>query len=127
MFKKNFIRLCTLKDESPTSVCKKIGITAAAFSQWNDNTIPRKITQQKIADYFGITVEELLSEDDTAISFNVNNGIIGNENKNNVVSVSIDSSSNIGEFEKEILHVCKKLDTKKKHALLTKAYELLNE
>ena len=64
MFKRNFIKLCSLKGESPSSVCKKVGITAAAFSQWDDKTIPRKITQQKIADYFGITIEELLSDEE---------------------------------------------------------------
>lgn len=59
MFKTNFIKLCTLKGESPSYVCSQIGITAAAFSQWTDETKPRKVTQQRIADYFGITVDEL--------------------------------------------------------------------
>lgn len=60
MFKKNFERYCTLKGESPSSVAQKIGISASAYSQWTDKTIPRKITQQKAADYFGITVDELM-------------------------------------------------------------------
>ena len=63
MFKKNFIRHCALRNESPSSVCKKIGISPAAFSQWSDDTIPRKITQQNAADYFGVTVDDLLAEE----------------------------------------------------------------
>lgn len=62
MFKTNFLRLCADKGESPSFVCKKIGISPAAFSQWTDETIPRKNTQIKIADYFNITVDELLAE-----------------------------------------------------------------
>ncbi len=62
MFKTNFIKLCSQKGESPSFVCSQIGISAAAFSQWTDDTIPRKVTQQRIADYFGITVGELMSE-----------------------------------------------------------------
>lgn len=63
MFKKNFIKLCASIGESPSSVCKKIGISPAAFSQWSDDTIPRKVTQQKIADYFGVDFEDLITED----------------------------------------------------------------
>lgn len=123
MFKKNFIRLCSDIGESPSFVCQQIGISSAAFSQWNDKTIPRKVTQQRIADYFGITVEELL-EDDPVPSVRVNNGIIGNRNTNNVVSVG-SKSNDFGEIESEILNICKKLDMKRKNALLTRAYELL--
>ena len=66
MFKRNFIKLCSEKGVSPSYVCSQIGISAAAFSQWDDNTIPRKVTQQRIADYFGITVDELLGNDEKA-------------------------------------------------------------
>ena len=62
MFKNNFIKLCAERGESPSSVCKKIGISSAAFSQWSDDTIPRKVTQLKAADYFGVTVDALLSD-----------------------------------------------------------------
>lgn len=124
MFKKNFIRLCSSVGESPSAVCKKIGITSAAFSQWDDKTIPRKVTQQRIADYFGITVEELLA-DEPAASVHVNNGIIGNQNTHNVVSVG--GAADLGEIEQEIVNICKKLDVKRKNALLTRAYELLDE
>lgn len=64
MFKKIFIKLCAERGESPSSVCKKIGISSAAFSQWTDETIPRKVTQQRAADYFGVTPEYLLGIDD---------------------------------------------------------------
>lgn len=64
MFKKNFISLCAERGESPSFVCKKIGISAAAFSQWDDNTVPRKVTQKKAADYFGVSVDYLLGKEE---------------------------------------------------------------
>ncbi len=64
MFKEKFIRLCNEKKESPSSVCYKVGITPATYSKWTDESIPRKATLMRIADYFGITVDELLSEDE---------------------------------------------------------------
>ena len=64
MFKQKFIKLCSQKGESPSFVCSKIGISPAAFSQWTDETIPRKVTQQRIADYFGVSVDYLLGNTD---------------------------------------------------------------
>lgn len=60
MFKENFVRLCNQHGESPTVVCKKIGITSSAFSKWTDESIPRQATLMRIADYFGVSVSYLL-------------------------------------------------------------------
>lgn len=62
MFKKIFIDLCNSKKESPTAVCMKLGLSNAAFSSWTDNTVPRKATLQRIADYFGVSVDYLLGK-----------------------------------------------------------------
>ena len=63
MFKNNFVKLCNFVGEPPTVVCEKIGITRSAFSNWKDDSVPRRATLQKFADYFGITIDELLSDD----------------------------------------------------------------
>ena len=62
MFKKNFIKFCNVHNVAPTVVCQKLGLSNAAFSKWTDESVPRKATLMKIADYFGITVEQLLAE-----------------------------------------------------------------
>ena len=66
MFKERFIELCTQKNVSPSYVCLKVGISPAAFSQWTDKTVPRKVTQKKIADFFGVTVDYLLEKKENA-------------------------------------------------------------
>lgn len=63
-FKENFIRLCNNSGKSPSSVCHAVGISAAAFAQWTEKTIPRQATLIKIADYFGVTPESLVSENE---------------------------------------------------------------
>ena len=63
MFKKNFIKICNLKGTLPTVVCKAIGLSPSAFSQWSETTVPRESTLYKIADYLGVTVEQLLADD----------------------------------------------------------------
>lgn len=62
MFKKNFIKLCNTRNVAPTVVCQEVGLSNAAYSCWTDESVPRKATLMKIADYFGITVEQLLAE-----------------------------------------------------------------
>ena len=68
MFKQNFIKFCNKKGESPSFVCRRVGIAPATFSCWNENSIPRQATLQRIADYFGVAPEDLLR--DPAISEN---------------------------------------------------------
>lgn len=63
MFKENFIRLCNERGEYPSAVCKKVGITPAAFSQWTGDTVPRKTTLVKVADYFGVSTDYLLGKE----------------------------------------------------------------
>ena len=63
MFKKIFIDLCNSKGESPTAVCKALGLSAATFSCWTDDSVPRRATLQRMADYFGVTVDYLLGKE----------------------------------------------------------------
>ena len=60
MFKENFIRLCNERGEFPSVVCKQVGITPAAFSKWTDEIVPRRATLVRLADYFGVSVDDLL-------------------------------------------------------------------
>ena len=59
MFKEIFIRLCNEKGVAPTVVCKSVGLSDAAFSKWTDQSVPRRATLMRIADYFGTTVAYL--------------------------------------------------------------------
>lgn len=61
MFKENFVRLCAEKGVAPSVVCQQIGLSNAAFSAWDEKSIPRKTTLIKIADYFEVTVDYLLT------------------------------------------------------------------
>lgn len=64
MFKQNFIRLCNQKGESPSYVCRQVGITPATYSLWTDESVPRRATLQRIADYFQVSTTYLLGLSD---------------------------------------------------------------
>ena len=60
MFKQRFIRLCNERGVSPSAACSAIGLSNATFSCWTDESVPRKATLMRIADYFGVSVDYLL-------------------------------------------------------------------
>ena len=68
MFKQNFERICVEKGYSPTAVCIAVGISKSNYSNWNDDTMPRKTTLIKIAEYLGVSVEELTTGNKTTLS-----------------------------------------------------------
>ena len=64
MFKENFERLCNGIKKAPTTVCQEIGLSNAVYAKWNEKSVPRRATLIKIADYFGVTPESLLAENE---------------------------------------------------------------
>ena len=64
MFKKRFEELCIEKNVFPTIVCTAIGLSKSAYTKWTDESIPRRATLLKLANYFGVSVEYLKGEVD---------------------------------------------------------------
>lgn len=64
MFWNNFIKICNEKNTTPTGVVKKLEIASGNVTRWKNGSIPRDTTLKKIADYFNVTTEYLLSEDE---------------------------------------------------------------
>lgn len=60
MFWNNFVLLCNKNEVSPNYVAKKLGISSGTVTGWKQGSSPRDTALQKIAHYFGVTVEDLL-------------------------------------------------------------------
>lgn len=45
-------------------MCDEIGLSRTMYSKWDSASVPRKVTLIKIADYFGVTPETLLAENE---------------------------------------------------------------
>ena len=63
MFWDNFEYLCRSNNDTPNGVCKKLGFSNATATYWKQGRIPNTKTLEKIADYFKITVADLLSKE----------------------------------------------------------------
>lgn len=60
MFWDNFVRQCEKIEKSPSAVSEELDFNRSAVTAWKNGALPRVASRKKIADYFGITVEELM-------------------------------------------------------------------
>ena len=60
MFFDNFDRYCKKFGKTNSEVTKAIGLDPSSCTGWRNGSVPRNSTLKKLADYFGITVEELM-------------------------------------------------------------------
>ena len=63
MFWNNLVNLCNQHQTTPTSVVKSLGIAAGSVTKWKSGVLPRSTTLAKLANYFGVTVEDLLADE----------------------------------------------------------------
>lgn len=59
-FYQNYVRLCNQAGKKPTAVAEEAGIARATASRWSRGMVPNYANLLKIADYFGISVGELV-------------------------------------------------------------------
>ena len=76
MFWDNFISLCAKHNIKPNNVTKELGLSTAAATDWKKGRTPRDVTLQRIADYFGVTVNYLKGEPDNSTVENTSSSIL---------------------------------------------------
>lgn len=66
MFWDNFYSLCLIVGKAPNTVAKEIGISSGIVTKWKKGiSFPRESTLNALADYFGVTADELLRDGPT--------------------------------------------------------------
>ena len=62
MFWNNFVAACEKGGKSPSIVTEELGFNRSAVTAWKNGALPQVKNRKRIADYFGIPVEELMGE-----------------------------------------------------------------
>lgn len=62
-FYKNFVSLCNSVGKSPTAVILEIGLERSSGTRWKKGGLPSDATALRIADYFKVTVDELMKDE----------------------------------------------------------------
>lgn len=65
-FWENYVRLCAKEGRSPTAVGLAVGVNKSSVTGWSRGAMPRYATLVRVADHFGVTVKELLGEEEAA-------------------------------------------------------------
>ena len=64
MFWENYLRLCNQVGKSANAVAAEIGFkSSGTVTGWKEGKIPYERNLKKIADYFGVTVADLIGDD----------------------------------------------------------------
>lgn len=64
MFWENYLQLCNKVGKSANAVAAEIGFkSSGTVTGWKDGKIPYERNLKKIADYFGVTVADLIGDD----------------------------------------------------------------
>lgn len=118
------------KGITQSALADKIGVRQATISDWKrKKTTPSAETIGLIAEILGVSTDYLITgkEYSPSPSQTVNQGIFGDRNHNNTVTINGNAPLEVSEIEGELLKVCASLDIRRKNALLTYAYKLENE
>lgn len=66
MFYDNFVKACNSRNKAPSAVAIDIGISKATVTGWKNGSTPNDATLRKLADYFGISPEDLTGSTEPA-------------------------------------------------------------
>lgn len=65
IFFDNYVSLCAKIQKSPSAVAEAVGLSRTSPAGWKKGKQPSDVNAQKLADYFGVPVSELLEEQKT--------------------------------------------------------------
>lgn len=120
-FYENLQRLCKLNGISITTLTQELGLSSSNVSGWKSGAQPQSKTLKKIAEYFHVTVDQLINGE--AATIHDNHGIIGSTNA--PVTIINGSEHVLNDQETELLSIFQKLSVIDRARLMVYASELL--
>ena len=125
MFYTTFEELCKERNVAPSAVARKLGMSSSAPGRWKNGSSPDLDTAQKIADFFGVTIDFLVNNDRPGTITATDSSIVLHGNHvNSSVNKSAAEPAQLSEMEKELLRIFRSLDMRKKNAAMSYFYEI---
>lgn len=111
--------------QTQTALANAIGVRIATVTGWkNHGCDPQACYISAIAKFFNVTCDYICTGKESATAAIHQQGIFGDRNENNTVTINGDGAVKLTEFESELLRVYSALDARGKNALLSYAYDL---
>lgn len=128
MFYEQLMLLCKEKGITVTELVTRLGFSKSNVTYWKKGSVPKSDTLKKIADYFQVSTDYLLTgKDPSSISAsNIHNSAVvqGNNATTLIVKNGKTEERELSDHEVELLRIFHSLDMKGQVALLSYAYEL---
>lgn len=64
MFYDNFVKLCNAAGKTPSAIATEIGLSKSVVTRWKNGCGATDATIRKLADYFGVSTDQLLGTTD---------------------------------------------------------------
>lgn len=114
------------QNKKQTDLARAVGVRAATVTDWKQRrTSPSSDVLAAIGEFLGVSVDYLCTgKESAATAAAIKQGIFGDRNQNNTVTIHGNGTVEISEFDGELIKVCGRLDMRRKNALLTYAYDL---
>ena len=142
-FYSNFVHLCNQIGKTPSRVAEELGISKSAVSRWKSGGGVTDSLALKLADYFGVTIEQLLQQNQSNQSISASNnsvvlsGNVGDNNVNTPKQASLEELPypfngkaliyDLSDQEQEMLRIFRMMPMRKKHAALNSFYAIEDE
>lgn len=102
---------------------------ASAPGRWKNGSTPDLVNAKKIADYFGVTVDSLIAENETKASNLVTNitgsaVLQGNSGSNVNLSVGGQAGAELTDQEQEILRIFRGLTPRGQNEMMTLIFQV---
>ena len=128
-FYERFIGLCNKVGKTPSRVAMEVGLSKPVVNRWKNGSTPTDATAMKIAEYFGVSIQELTGEatvGDLAYEAFRDNGLVESPFKKEKSTVTEDDglSERMKASQQKLIEMAKKLPEEEVELLLRQA-ELL--
>ena len=129
MFYTTFEKLCHERRIAPSSVARKLGMSSSAPGRWKCGSSPDLPTAEKLADFFGVTIDYLVKggADNNGTVKASNGSIVVNGNNNTSTAEASRSTGQLTEMESEMLRIFRMMDMRHKSATMSNFYEIEDE
>lgn len=128
MFYTTFENLCRDNHIAPSAVARKLGMSSSAPGRWKTGSLPDLGTAQKIAEYFGVSIDFLVKGESARESITATGRSVvlhGNTGNNTVAQGNIQTAGDqLSDMEKELLRIFRKMDMRTKNAAMSYFYDL---
>lgn len=65
MFYDKYVKLCNMKKKTPSAAAIEIGLSKPTVNRWKNGGGITDATAHRVAEYFGVSVDELIEEKET--------------------------------------------------------------